>query len=82
MQQASSEPHPRLLMEEELGSGSFEGDGASGAGGGRTPYVRKGHRKSLMHANLAESLKIRQVCRSPLKKLARTPVSMAAKCGH
>lgn len=29
-------------------------------GQGRQHHARKGHRKSIMHANIAESLKIRQ----------------------
>lgn len=44
-------------------AGSYvEGDGQGGPGGAsRTQHARKGHRKSMLHANLAESLKIRQV---------------------
>ena len=43
---------------EDIAAGaSFSDGGGRQHGGG---HARKGHRKSIMHANLAESLKIRQ----------------------
>lgn len=40
---------------EDIAAGASFSDGQ-----GRQHHARKGHRKSIMHANLAESLKIRQ----------------------
>ena len=40
---------------EDIAAGASFSDGQS-----RQHHARKGHRKSIMHANLAESLKIRQ----------------------
>ncbi len=45
-------------------SGSFHDGEAHGGGGRVSIHTRKGHRKSMVHANIAESLKIRQVCSS------------------
>ena len=64
-------------------AGSYiEGDGHPG-GAGRTQHARKGHRKSMLHANLAESLKIRQVslasANHKTEEISYT-VAMASKC--
>ena len=45
-----------MFSGEDIAAGASFSDGQ-----GRQQYARKGHRKSIMHANLAESLKIRQV---------------------
>ena len=40
---------------EDIAGGASFSDGQT-----RQQYARKGHRKSVLHANIAESLKIRQ----------------------
>ena len=44
-----------MFSGEDIAAGASFSDGQ-----GRQHHARKGHRKSIMHANLAESLKIRQ----------------------